>query len=408
MKISIIVPVYNVEQYLAECLESLVSQDMSDYEIICIEDCSEDNSMSILKEYAQKYSNIKIIRHTTNKGLSAARNSGIKAARGEYLQFVDSDDMIVKGACKKLYNNAKKSDADIVYFNMEFLNDTDKFLIRHEESNIDYVGQYTGRQLFCLYEKNNNHKTESVRQFIKREFVINNHLQFHEGIIHEDVLFYFLAAMKANTVIDINTSLYIYRQREDSIMWSQRDKTSGSLKVCIMNMCAYWLNDESFSDDENEIIGKYIKRIYDIYKQYEHYENEINECNMFGNRKEKIIQNIFLDKCDEVIYLSKDIIDKLRHNEKNIIYGAGKMATILYDYLYQNNVKIHNIVVTNKKRNHQTLAGIRVDEINELNENKDAIFIIGTDTKFQSEIEIELRNRGYKNIIKPSICQKRG
>ena len=175
-----------------------------------------------------------------------------------------------------------------------------------------------------------------------------------------------------------------------------------------MNMCAYWLNDESFSDDENEIIGKYIKRIYDIYKQYEHYENEINECNMFGNRKEKIIQNIFLDKCDEVIYLSKDIIDKLRHNEKNIIYGAGKMATILYDYLYQNNVKIHNIVVTNKKRNHQTLAGIRVDEINELNENKDAIFIIGTDTKFQSEIEIELRNRGYKNIIKPSICQKRG
>lgn len=108
MKISIIVPVYNVEQYLAECLESLVSQDMSDYEIICIEDCSEDNSMSILKEYAQKYSNIKIIRHTTNKGLSAARNSGIKAARGEYLQFVDSDDMLVKGACKKLYNNAKK------------------------------------------------------------------------------------------------------------------------------------------------------------------------------------------------------------------------------------------------------------------------------------------------------------
>ena len=129
---------------------------------------------------------------------------------------------------------------------------------------------------------------------------------------------------------------------------------------------------------------------------------------MFGNRKEKIIQNIFLDKCDEVIYLSKDIIDKLQHNEKNIIYGAGKMATILYDYLYQNNVKIHNIVVTNKKRNHQTLAGIRVDEINELNENNDAIFIIGTDTKFQSEIEIELRNRGYKNIIKPSICQKRG
>ena len=93
VKISIIVPVYNVEKYLPECLESLIHQTLKDIEIICINDGSTDNSLSILKDYAKKDSRIRII-NKENWGISAARNSGINTAMGDFLSFIDSDDWI--------------------------------------------------------------------------------------------------------------------------------------------------------------------------------------------------------------------------------------------------------------------------------------------------------------------------
>ena len=115
-KISVIIPVYNVEKYLAECLDSCVNQTLRDIEIICVDDCSPDGSITILKKYAKKDSRIKIIRHETNMGLGAARNTGIANALGEYIWFVDSDDFIDMRACQILYDTACKNDADVLTF----------------------------------------------------------------------------------------------------------------------------------------------------------------------------------------------------------------------------------------------------------------------------------------------------
>ena len=112
-KVSIIVPVYNIEKYLAKCLDSLINQTLEDIEIICVNDGSTDNSAEILNEYAQKDCRIKIINQD-NAGLSAARNTGINAANGEYIGYVDSDDWIDLNFYEKLYNAAKDTDADIV------------------------------------------------------------------------------------------------------------------------------------------------------------------------------------------------------------------------------------------------------------------------------------------------------
>ena len=107
IKVSIIVPVYNVEKYLAQCLDSLINQTLKEIEIICVNDGSKDNSAKILTAYAQKYVRIKIINQT-NQGLSAARNNGISVATGEYIGFVDSDDWVDIDFYKKLYSAGKK------------------------------------------------------------------------------------------------------------------------------------------------------------------------------------------------------------------------------------------------------------------------------------------------------------
>lgn len=116
-KVSVIVPVYNVEKYLEKCLETLISQTLKDIEIICINDGSKDSSLNILKKYALNDERIKIIdKH--NEGLSAARNDGLNAATGEYIGYVDSDDWVDLNFYEKLYNAAKKYNAEAACANI--------------------------------------------------------------------------------------------------------------------------------------------------------------------------------------------------------------------------------------------------------------------------------------------------
>ena len=111
--VSIIVPVYNVEKYLAQCLESLISQTLYDIEIVCVNDCSPDNSLSILQQYAKKDKRIKIINKTTNEGLALARKDGIANSTGDYVCFIDSDDYAEKTMCEILYTKVVENSADI-------------------------------------------------------------------------------------------------------------------------------------------------------------------------------------------------------------------------------------------------------------------------------------------------------
>ena len=113
-KVSVIIPVYNANKYLERCLDSVKNQTLEDIEIICIDDCSSDNSLDILNEYAKNDKRFKVIHHDINKGESSARNTGINNAKGEYLAFVDNDDTIDINFLEILYDTALSSKADII------------------------------------------------------------------------------------------------------------------------------------------------------------------------------------------------------------------------------------------------------------------------------------------------------
>ena len=114
IKVSVIVPVYNVEKYLNKCLDSLLCQSLNDIEIVLVEDGGMDKSLEIAREYAEKHQNVKLIVHETNRGIGKARNDGIEAAEGEYLTFVDSDDYVSSDYCEKFYEFAKENKLDFV------------------------------------------------------------------------------------------------------------------------------------------------------------------------------------------------------------------------------------------------------------------------------------------------------
>lgn len=215
MRISVIVPVYSVENYVEQCVRSICNQTIEDIEIIIVNDGSEDNSINKVKKI--KDNRIKIINQE-NKGLSSARNKGLKYATGDYIAFVDSDDFIrISSAYEDMYNLAVKDGSDIVagnciwYYSDEnnYPLPRDKYLFLFSPMNTESF------MLACL--KSNRVYAPVWLNLYKRDFILNNNLFFKEGIFHEDEEFTPRALLRANKVSIYNKDFYVYRQRQGSI-----------------------------------------------------------------------------------------------------------------------------------------------------------------------------------------------
>lgn len=393
-KVSIIVPVYNVESYLGECLESILMQDFDEYEIICVEDCSTDHSLVILEEYAKNF-DIKIIKNPINRGLSATRNVGIREAKGEYILFVDSDDIIKKSTCKDLYEYGIKNNADIVYYNMEYLNNEAAGFVHEPQCNKDFEGIFSGVDLLCKFQKARTNKFEAVRHFIKREFLLDNELFFYEGILHEDILFSFFAAVKASRVVDLNKELYIYRQRPGSICYEKKEERISSLLLIIINICSYWMQND-FTDEQSYWIYRYLK---DLYIGYSELKGNQDKLNLIGNKKEQYVQKLLSLKDNYGISFSDEDIQVLRNSDRVVVYGAGKIANESIQKLKCMNVKIEKIVVTDKTENPLEMQGIQIINLSELRDTTDISLVIGVDTQYWDSIYENISKYTFKRII---------
>ncbi len=225
--VSIIIPIYNVEQYIEECLLSAMRQTLKQIEIICVNDGSTDDSIGIVKKYAKEDSRIRIVEKE-NGGLSSARNAGIDAARGEYILFLDSDDWILPETLEELYEIAAKNDLDNVYFNAEVFFDNEK--IKETESGYYnyykrkgvYEGVYTGAELGEKIMRNGDFRPSACLQMPKRAMLQKYQIRFYEGIIHEDNLFTIQSMILEGKVMFIDKSYYQRRMRSDSIVTTQK------------------------------------------------------------------------------------------------------------------------------------------------------------------------------------------
>lgn len=217
-KVSVIVPVYNVEAYLEECLISIVNQTFNDIEIILIDDGSTDLSSDIMNDFAQKDNRI-ITYSQMNQGVSAARNTGVSLALGEYILFVDSDDSIVENTIEIIYKKATETNADIVIGNVLYsYPDGKQIPIFQRPQELNNIHKISGDICFMELMELNAYPPLVYLFFIKREFITINELYFKKNIIHEDELWCIQTLFYAKCVSIIDFYYYRYRQREGSIM----------------------------------------------------------------------------------------------------------------------------------------------------------------------------------------------
>ena len=212
IKVSVIVPVYNTAKYLAACLDSILASTHQNLEIICVNDGSTDKSATILKEYAKKDSRIKIITQE-NQGLSAARNTGLKNATGNFITFVDSDDEIKPEMIESLLSVLNKTDADIAACSFEetFPNrKTKSFNKNYSETTYD-----TKSALRAMLKENGFNVTATMKLFKKSTL---KGIKFPIGKLHEDVGFTYRAILNAQKLVFIPEDYYIYHHHDSSII----------------------------------------------------------------------------------------------------------------------------------------------------------------------------------------------
>jgi Glycosyltransferases involved in cell wall biogenesis len=253
-QISVVVPVYNVEKYLRECLDSLANQTFEDFEVICVNDGSDDSSPDILEEYASEDERFKIVSQE-NKGLSGARNTGMNYIKGRYLLFLDSDDWLELNALELLYNHANALNSEMVIFPYRYFNQETK---QYEENDFTKLNMFDS----SVDNKNFNYKNipetvfriphESIKLYdvktLKKLAV-----KFPEGLNYEDAYFFYKIFFKLNKVSIIRTPIYNYRIRNDSICTTGTEKSFDIFKI-LTSIKNFLKEDEIYESFKDEFI----------------------------------------------------------------------------------------------------------------------------------------------------------
>lgn len=295
--ITVVVPIYNVEKYIKQCLDSLVNQTYKNLEIICVDDCGTDNSMNIVEGYADKDSRIKILKQSENRGQGEARNLGIDNANSEYIYFIDSDDFIEKNYIKELVDIVEKENVDLVCnvnilkyygendFKNKQLKDKNQFILNKKLEWNDKLLKVLPISAWCKLYKTDLLKTNKI-------YFANNKLKF------EDFYFWYILKNQLKNIYIFYGSTYFYRQRNDSTMSVNKyNKNDCFDSLYIIELLYKYYKENNILDKCSIPFGwlnKYFKKM-----------NNKNEFfvlvkKFFGNIKNDILKN-------KNIYNKKDI-----------------------------------------------------------------------------------------------------
>lgn len=306
-KISIIIPVYNMEKYLRECIDSVINQNYISTEIIIINDGSTDDTDKIVQKYLEKYSNIKYIKQK-NKGIAESRNQGLIYATGEYIMFLDSDDYLEEKALERIYKKAESTGADIIIFEYSKVYEKLEYkkYISNKLENIDdntlYLGKFVSQKMLI----------DQIGGFawnkcFKSKYIEENKLSFECDIYIEDFYPIFKQIYTCNKIAFINERLYNYRQRKTSLTNKKNMKLLKDFIYSVNNVLDY-IEDNNIDLNINNIdafriisfnniinmfyeINKKNKKIYkDFYSSYGEYEPKLNEVikNKYVSKKSKL------------------------------------------------------------------------------------------------------------------------
>lgn len=399
--VSIIIPVYNDDLYLKECLDSCLAQVYQNIEIICVNDASTDRSLQILQSYKQKYNNIQVITYSQNRGVSYTRNRGLESANGKYIYFLDSDDFIKENAINDLYSYAEKHATDCVYFNSQLYTELEGIGAPCLEFGLHDVEEkiFEGPRLFQLLMERGVYSGSVCRQFWRRDYLLENNLWFEEGRLAEDALFSVKAILVGKRMMVINKAYHVYRRRGNSMSTNKsKDKAVSVFKI-YCQLLSIW-SGQQYSEDVNKAIKKFLKRLLTKSKRlYMRNKEKINDKD-FEEGYERHLYNAILGREELFCELDADTLVRMRESDKLILYGAGEYAVDVIDFLYRHGINISCIAVTVQHENVTSINDIPLFEIDELVEMRNkSIVVLGVGERNRKDVIDNLNRLGFHDYV---------
>lgn len=402
--VSIVIPVYNVEKYLDECLDSVLKQTYSNIEVICVDDASTDNSLSILERYAGQDKRLQIIRKKENVGLASARNAGFAIAKGKYIYYLDSDDYIELNAIEGLYNYAETYNTDCIYFNSKVALEAETFGVGPKLNyglENGYKKVFDGVTLFKLLNENMVYTNTVWRQFWRRNYLVDNNLQFVDGMrTSEDIPFSIKAMLTGQRMMIVDEIYHTYRKREGAITTESSITKLISLFKSYCLVLDFWRSNQ-LDRQTNEILNDRLKQmLINVKRIYMKVKSEIDK-NYFSGIDQHLFETLVIQEYEHSLnMIDENKLKKIREFQYVIVYGAYLYAAEVVEKLERNGIQIASLAVTQMHEKAEGIGVIPVHEIKDLCYMKEnAIVVLGIGKRNRPDVIRILEKVGFMNYM---------
>lgn len=372
IKVSIVIPVYNAEKYIHECIDSLLRQTYPYFEVICVDDGSTDNSLIILKEYQESDSRIRVISQK-NQYAGVARNNGMRMATGKYLLFLDSDDFFCEDMLEHLVEKAEMDRTDILVFDAYYYDDKCK---KVEESNSLKMHLFGNgvKTAFDISKYIFQFTTgEAWTKFYLKDFVVKNNLLFQEIMKMNDLYFVYMSFTYANRISVLNKKLVYYRKNNSSSLQGVKENSFsiyGGEAICMLGKRL--IQEGKLIHFESSFIEMSVMVLVYNLNRINSKEVFVKHCSIL---KLEVFPKIGLQGKD----LNRLFLTAIQNEESLIVYGAGTVAsavTKIMLYLYNYKREKISIVVSKRENNVLEIEGIPVQEISQVEAKMKGYFIV--------------------------------
>ncbi len=406
ISVSVIIPVYGVEKYLADCLDSVLGQTMTEIEILCIDDASPDRCPKILDYYSSKDPRVRVFHLPENRKQGYGRNLGFKEARGKYVYFLDSDDLIVPEAMEVLFRIAEKENLQSILFDSHVIFESEELRSRFSEDYVDIrKGTYeertiTGMELADQMLANNEWTVLVQREFWLRKYLTDHEICFPEGAEHEDQFFSIASILAAERILYLPEQLFIRRYRSNSVVTSRSaPKNFHGYLVNIIELIAF-LRKTGLAGRPVDILLK--KLFVNLDRLYPVFLEGNNAKEWFQTDQVKDIYT-FYHYSREAREWKRDLDEKLfapLEGYKQVwIYGAGRVGQSVFSRLRGLGMIIGGYIVTDMKGNPDQLNRKKVMALDDYMPGEDDVIVVAMARDLAIDVSKTLRKLGLLHFL---------
>lgn len=411
--VSVIIPIYNVEKYLRECLTSLERQSLKDCEFLCIDDGSQDHSGTIAEEFVNRDPRFHFIRQE-NQGLAKTRNVGICRAEGAYLAFLDSDDFYAKNdTLEILYQKAKSDNLEILSFETELK--YEKHMKETENKDAYYYKKYTydgirsGPDFFVDMMSKGEYCDSACFLLVKRDWLLKSNIAFYPGILYEDALFSLQCFLKAKRMAHLQERLYTYRIRAKSIMTTQVSWKNVFSRLVVYREILQLL---MMAHDEKPLlqqcIADYLSMVYEHVKWMDEFRFDEQPDTVLAPLDQLLLRSLemgkYRPKVNERVILAG--LEKLISDSEGVIlYGAGEVGKLLFAFVKDKGLcgQIVCFAMSSCPEAGTSMEGILMLPIEEAVKKRGQIIISAVSRTAQEEMQKTLLHLGVRQF---DLCDR--